>query len=112
MASKGRRHDPLVVKLVQVLVDQAVVKPAMSPVDAEVGEKEEERELEEVVPEPGTIFGGVVEFAVSAHFKEEEGCCDDGHDGHGLVGCNDFKADLVLDEARVVKCSLVEDEDV
>jgi hypothetical protein len=99
-------------KLVQVLVDQAVVKPAMSPVDTEVGKEEEERELEEVVPKPGSIFGGVVEFAVSAHFEEEEGCRDDGHDGHGLVGCDDLKADLVLDETRMVKCSLVEDENV
>lgn len=112
MAGKGSRHNPLVVKLVQILVNQAVVKPAMSPVDAEVGKQEKQRELEEVVPESRSIFSGIIELAVASDFEKEERCCDDGHDRHGLVGCDNLKADLVLDKTRVVKRSLVEDKDV
>ena len=47
---KGRRHDPLVVRLVQALVNHRVVQTAVDPVDEEVGEEQEQRELEEVVP--------------------------------------------------------------
>lgn len=110
VAGKGSRHNPLVVKLVQILVDQTVVKPAMSPVDAKVGKKKEEWELKEVIPQAGSIFGGVVQFAVASNFEEEEGRCDDGHDWHGLVGCNDLHADLIFNESRVLKGALVEDE--
>lgn len=46
---EGRRHDPLVVGLVQTFVDQGVVETAVDEVDAAVGEEDEEGELEVVV---------------------------------------------------------------
>lgn len=45
-----RRHDPLVVRLVQLLVNHGVVQAAVNPVDEEVGEADEEGELEKQVP--------------------------------------------------------------
>ena len=47
---KGRGHDPLVVRLVDVLVDAWVVQTAVDPIDQRVGEEEEEGELQVVVP--------------------------------------------------------------
>lgn len=41
MARKRGGHDPLVVSLVKMLVDEWVVKPSMDPVDAEVGKDKE-----------------------------------------------------------------------
>lgn len=45
-----RGHDPLVVRLVQLLVNHGVVQAAVNPVDEEVGEADEEGELEKQVP--------------------------------------------------------------
>lgn len=84
MARVGCRHDPLMVRLVQVLIDPRMMQTAVDPVDAEVGEAEEKRELENVVPHARTVGGGIVHLAVSADFSEEEGDCEDGHDGEGL----------------------------
>lgn len=43
-------HDPFVMTLVQVLVDQGGVQPSVCPVNAEVGEHDEEEYLSIVVP--------------------------------------------------------------
>jgi len=45
VGSVRRRHDPFVVRLVQVLVNQGMVQPAVDPVDEQVREQDEEREL-------------------------------------------------------------------
>ena len=81
VAGVGRRHDPLVVRLVQVLVDGRVVKTAVDPVDAEIGEHDEERELEEVVPPAGPLGRRVVQERVAAHFGDQEGESEERHDG-------------------------------
>lgn len=120
---RGERcgHDPLVVRLVQALVEELAVKSAVDPVDTEVGESQEDGELE---PVPGVaedaedrvgdfgVGGGVVDEAEAAHFGNEEGHCEQGHDGNGLEGLLDLKAHLVLEVFGVFESSLVEDEDV
>lgn len=108
----GRGHDPLVVRLVQVLVDARVVQPAVDPVDAEVGEAEEERELQDVVPPAGALVHRVVDLGVAADFDEEPGSGQGGHDGEGDVRLAHLEADLVLEVSGVVEGGLVEDEDV
>ena len=50
VAGEGRGHDPLVVRLVQALVEELAVQGAVDPVDAEVGEGQEDGELD---PVPG-----------------------------------------------------------
>lgn len=110
MAGVGRRHDPLVVRLVQALVDGGVVEAAVNPVDEEVGEDEEERELEEVVPQAGALLGDIVELAVAADLEQEQGRRHHGHEGHGLVGVDNLEPDLVLEVLGVVHDALVEDE--
>lgn len=45
-----RRHDPLMMRLVQVLVDERMVESTMDQVDEEVRKDQEQRELEVVIP--------------------------------------------------------------
>lgn len=112
VAGVRRGHDPLVVGLVEVLVDLGVVQPAVDPVDAEVGEDNEEGELDDVVPDSRAFCGGVVHLAVSTDLGDEEGRGEDAHDGHGAHGLGDLHGDLVLEIFGVGEGGLVEDEDV
>lgn len=54
------RHDPLVVWLVDVLVDTGMVQTTVDPVDGRVGEEEEEGKLKVVVPESRALIHCVV----------------------------------------------------
>lgn len=54
------RHNPLVVRLVQVPVDERVVQASVDPVDAEIGEGDEEGELNQVPPPERCIIQLVV----------------------------------------------------
>lgn len=53
----------------------------MDPIDEEVGEHNEERELKEIIQSERSIGRGVIKFGVAAHFTKEKGCGEDGHDG-------------------------------
>lgn len=108
----GGWHDPFVVGLVQGFVDGGVVQAAVDEVDEAVGEEEEERELQQVVPGEGGVGGAVEEFGVAADFGEEEGGGERGHEGHAVDGLGDLHPDLVLEEFGVFEGGLVEDEDV
>ena len=107
-----RGHDPLVVWLVDVLVDAGVVQAAVNPVDAQVGEADEEGNLGVVIPSSRAVFGAVVELGVSAHLGQEPGNSEDGHDGEGDVGLLHLKLDLMFEVSRVVEGGLVEDKEV
>lgn len=48
-------HNPLVMRLVDVLVDGTVVEAAMDPINEKVREEYEERVLREIVPSPGSF---------------------------------------------------------
>lgn len=101
--------EPLVVRLVDVLVDARVVLESVYPVDASVGKDEEEGDRKEHVCD--SVIGYVlVELAVSANL------CDEPWQGHE-VECGesaqrgfDFEADLVFVEARVLHHFVVEDK--
>lgn len=84
----------------------------MDPIDAEVGEDEEEGELKVVIVGVWFVCENVVEFAVSADFREEERDGKDRDPGHGADGLFYFHADLILQELRVLEGGFVEDEDV
>jgi len=109
-------HDPLVVWLVEVLVDKRVVKSAVNEVDEEVGKKQEQRNLKDVVPAaecpPSALWDRVVHERVALHFGKEERNGEKGHDRHSLHGLSDLHPDLVLEEPRVVESGLVKDEKV
>jgi hypothetical protein len=121
VGGEGRGHDPLVVRLVQALVEELAVQGAVNPVDAEVGEGQEDGELnpvpgaseegEERVGELG-VGGGVVDEAEATDFGDEEGDGEDGHDGDGFEGLLDFETHLVLEVFGMLEGGLVKDENV
>lgn len=106
----GSRHDPLVVWLVQALVNHGVMQAAVDPVDEEIGEHEEERELEYVVQRKRRVANSVVHVSVAADFEEEKGNGGGGHARHGLHCLSDLHAHLVLEVFRVVEVGFVKDE--
>lgn len=104
-----------------MFVYERVVQAAVDPVDAEVGEEEEDGELQ-IVPcaaeegkqgmsEPWRS-GIVVHKAEPAHLSDEPGHGEDGHDGNAGHSLPNLKADLVLEILRVVEGRVVEDEEV
>lgn len=88
------------------------MKAAVNPVDAEIGEEQEKRELQDAVIGERLFGEGIVHFAVSADFGQEEWRCEDGHDRHGFHGLGDFHADLVAEIFGVIEGGFVEDEDI
>jgi hypothetical protein len=105
-------HNPLVVRLVQGSVNARVVQASVDPVDEEIGEEDEERELQDTVEGEWFLGGSIVEFGVSADFKDEEWGRQEGHWGHGAHGLFDFHGDLVLEEFGVFVGGFVPNEDV
>lgn len=84
----------------------------MDPVDARVGEEEEDGVLRPIVPPPRTLGGCIVQLRVAAHFGKEPWHCEDCHDGEGDVGLLHLELYLVLEVSRVLEGCLIEDEEV
>jgi len=74
-------HNPFMVRLVDVFVDNWMVLHSVNPINEEVGKEEEERELQDIVPQSRTLLGGVVHLAVSSNLCQEDGSCTQRHDG-------------------------------
>lgn len=110
VVGEGSGYNLFVVSFVKVFVDVRVVQVVVNLVDVEVVEDDEGGELEDVLLEVGVFFGGVVEFVVVMDFGEEDGGVEDGYDGYGFVGLDDFELDLVFDVFGVVEGVFVEDE--
>ena len=105
-----RRWDkPLVVGLVNVLVQPRMVLESVDPVNGGIGKHEEEWYRKNGVPE--TVVRDVaVQLAVSSHFEHEPG---HGHQVEGEESTErafDLKSDLVLEETRMLHHLLVEDK--
>jgi len=111
MARIGSWHNPLVMWLVEVLVDEWVMKAPVDQVDEAICECNKERELEEVVPH-WNICCADIQQRVTPDFSKEERDGADGHDRESGICLGDFLSDLVLEELGVIERSLVEDEDV
>lgn len=102
------RDEPLVVWLVDVLVESGVVLESVNPVNEEIGEHQEKRNGKHCVA-PAVVRNIVVELAVSSNFQHKPW---DGQEvkwqesAHGRL---DLETDLVLEEAWVLLHLLVED---
>ena len=57
MARERCGHDPLMMRFVQSFVYQGMMQPPMDPVDEQVGEADEEGELDEVVERERGVRG-------------------------------------------------------
>ncbi len=71
MRRERRRHNPLVVRLMQRLINSRMMQTPMNQVDEEIRKEQEERKLEPLVPCPWSVGGHVVELGVSALFEEK-----------------------------------------
>lgn len=106
------RHDPFVMRLVEGFVDARVVKATVDPVDEEIGEEDEEGELQDAVIREGLLGNGVIELGVAPDFQNKERRSQQGHWGHGAHGLLHFHGDLVSQELGVVVGGFVPDEDI
>jgi len=96
----------------QLLVYQRVVQASVNEVNKEVGEDNEEWELEPVVPNSGAIGGEIIQLGVAKNFEQEERGGHNGNPGHSTDSLFDFHSDLVLEEFGMLKCCFIKYEDV
>ena len=80
MTGVRRGHDPLMVGFMQTFVEQGMMQAPVDPIDEEIGEQDEERELKVVVQAKRSIGRGVIKFCIAAYFAKEKGGREDGHD--------------------------------
>ena len=71
VARERRWNNPPMMLLVHLFVDQRMVKTPMNPINAEVCETNEERELQVVVPPSRAFARAVVHFRITSDFKQE-----------------------------------------
>lgn len=113
VTGKRRRHDPLMMRLVQALVQQFAVQATMDPVNEEIRKHDEEGYLEDVVRPERRVFRSFVQFGVAADFTEEERGGEDGHHREGAEGLSNLKPDLISEVARMGEGQgAIEDKDV
>lgn len=110
MASVRCGHDPLMVRFVKSFVDFRMMQAPVDPIDEKIGEQDEERELEIVVQAERGIGRGVIKFGVTAHFAEEKGGREDGHDGKRSQSLLDFEPDLILEVLGMHEGCVVENK--
>lgn len=106
----GRRHNPLVMRLVQMFVDARVMQATVNKVDKHIGKEEEEGELGNVVPAAGTLRGLFVHAAVALDLGKEEWRCQERHDGHSGVGLLNLQPDLVFEVLWVLHGLFIKNE--
>lgn len=112
VAGEGRGNDPFVMRLMKLLVDEGVMQATVNPVDERVCKKEEERELENVVPPPWSLGGCVINLGIAAYFGEEGRGSAERHERQSFYCLHNLHRNLVLEVAWVVELGLVKDENV
>ena len=112
VARKRCRHDPFVMRLMKCFVDLWVMEATVDPVYQEVGEEEEEGELEVVVQWEGCLSGGIVKLPITAYLSCEDWVGQDSHEGHGEQCLFHLKGHLVLEVFRVLKGVVIEYEEI
>lgn len=106
-----RGHDPLVMRLVESLVQVLGMQRPVYEVDEGVGEHQKQGKLRKEV-EPTVLLYVGVHLRMPAHLCHEPRHCEDRHDGQSLEGLLDLEPDLILEELGVIVCPVVENEDV
>lgn len=87
-----------------------MVKTSVDPVDAEVGEQEEEGILEEIVPRKWSVGRKIIQFRITADLGQEKGCREYGHEGHCHHGLPYLEPDLIFEIFGMVEGPFVEDK--
>jgi len=90
MTGKWRWHDPLVMWLMQSLVNHRMMQASVNPVNEAIRKEYEERELKDVVERERGICRRVVEFGIAANLSEEERHGEESYAGHRTRRLLDF----------------------
>jgi len=109
MTRKRSRHNPPMMRLMQRLINQRMMQPAMNQINQPIRKHQEQRELRDHVPPP-ILLGVQVQFAVAADFREEPWGGEDGHLGQRVHCQGDFLFDLAGEETGVGFVGFVKDE--
>ena len=88
------------------------MQAAVNPVDAEIGEHDEQRELQDAVVGKWLIGERIIELCVTADFGDQEGSRQQRHNRHGAHSLGDFHRNLILEILGVMDGRLIPDEDV
>lgn len=67
---KRTRHNPLVVRLVQGLVDEGMMQAAVDPVDKKIGKGDEQRELKNTVVGKRLLVERIVKLGVTPNLGD------------------------------------------
>lgn len=108
VGGKWGGNQPLVVRLMQPLVADGVMLPAVNPVDAIVCEGEEEEYCENEVS-PAILVDVLVKFRVTSRFSKEPRKSHKGHSRERFQTGNDLLLDLVLEEPGMLHHIMIED---
>lgn len=111
MAGIRGGHDPLVMRLVKLLIYGWMVQSTVNQVDPEIGKYEERRELEPHIA-LSVVVNVLVELRVPTDLQQKTGCGEDGHHRERPHGLRNFLPDLVFEKLRVLEGVFVEDEHV
>lgn len=114
MRGVGCWHDPLVVWFVQSLIEYWMMQAPMYPVNEEVGEENEERDLEIAIPGSRSSLDAcdIIQLRVPADFGQEEWGSEDGHYRQGGGRLHHLLSHLIFQEFRVIKGCFIEEEHV
>lgn len=96
----------------QSFVDLRMMQAPVDPIDEEIGEQDEERELQIAVQAKRGIGRSVIKLCVAAYFAKEKRGREDGHDRKRSQGLLDFESNLILEVFRMRECCVVENKDV
>lgn len=109
MAGVWSWHDPLVVRLVENLINTRMVQSTVDKIDPEIGKHQEDRELKPHVT-LSVVLDVLVEFRVSADLQQETRCGEDGHHWDRSHGLRNFLPHLIFEEFGVLKSVFIENE--
>lgn len=110
--SKRGRYHPLVMLLVESLVYERMVQASMNPINAEIGEEEEQGELQDVVPQSRSIGRSIIHLGVSASFGKDQGKSEERHARKRHESLLDLHSNLIFEIFGMLLLLFVEYEKV
>jgi len=82
----------------------------VDPINEAIGEDNEQRKLEKVIPASWPVRRRIIHFGIPADFSEEKGQHTESHSREGTKRLLDFQRNLALEVFRVLECGLIENE--
>lgn len=108
---RGERcgNNPLVVRLVQILVHPRMMQATVCEIDKGIGEEQEQRKLEQEVSPATVALHRPEQLRVALCLSNKPRNSKQGHDGNGSHGLVDFHANLIFQVFRVLEILVIID---